>query len=86
MKELAAGMDDTVDACTLTCCEGDGCNDPGKMEEDVFISVHASCLLVHASLSTVWTAAQKDMNKTKAAGVCCICPSAVLVSCITHIF
>ena len=53
MKELAAGMDDTVDACTLTCCEGDGCNDPGKMEEDVFISVHASCLLVHASLSTV---------------------------------
>ena len=86
MKELAAGIDDTVDSCSLTCCEGDGCNDPGKMKGHVFISVHASCLSVHASFSTACTAAQKDLNKTKAAGVYCICPSAVLVSCITHIF
>ena len=36
MRDLAADIDDTIEACSVTCCDGDGCNDPGKMEEHVY--------------------------------------------------
>ena len=35
MRELAVDIDDTVDGCSVTCCDGDGCNMPGKKEEEV---------------------------------------------------
>ena len=41
MRELAVTIDDTIESCVLTCCEGDGCNDPGKMKEHVYISVYS---------------------------------------------
>lgn len=33
MRELAVDIEDTIESCAVTCCDGDGCNDPGKMEE-----------------------------------------------------
>ena len=42
MRELAEDIDDTIESCAVTCCEGDGCNDPGEMEKThVYFS---SCL------------------------------------------
>ena len=41
MRELAIDIDDTIESCAVTCCDGDGCNDPGKIEEHVYISVYA---------------------------------------------
>ena len=33
MRELAVDIEDTIESCAVTCCDGDGCNDPGKMEQ-----------------------------------------------------
>ena len=44
MRELAEDIGDTIESCAVTCCEGDGCNDPGKMEKRIYISVHAFIL------------------------------------------
>ena len=30
MENLPSGFYETVSDCSLTCCEGDGCNDTGK--------------------------------------------------------
>ena len=54
MRELAEDIGDTIESCAVTCCEGDGCNDPGKMEKRMYISVHAfilDCIFFHCMYS-----------------------------------
>ncbi|XP_020603369.1 uncharacterized protein LOC110042346 [Orbicella faveolata] len=35
MRKLAVDIDDTIESCAVTCCEGDECNDPGKKKHTV---------------------------------------------------
>lgn len=39
MRELAIDIDDTIESCSVTCCDSDECNDPGKMKEYISVDV-----------------------------------------------
>lgn len=72
MRKLAVDIDDTIESCAVTCCEGDECNDPGKMEEHMYVTVHVC--FIHCPIFFHPTyGCTKNLHKTKAAGVYCMC-------------
>ena len=79
MRDVAADIDDTIESCSVTCCDGDGCNHQGKMEEHVY------ALYVVLYFFTLCITAQKDLDNEEAAGVCCVTLQRSGVSYITRI-
>ena len=86
MRELAEDIGDTIESCAVTCCEGDGCNNPGRMEELVCISLHAWFIFGPIFFNCVYSCTQKNYTKAKASGACCITLQRFGVSGITCIF
>ena len=62
MRELAIDIDDTIESCAVTCCDGDGCNDPGEIEEHVYIVNYAWFMHGPIFFFTLCIAAQKDFS------------------------
>ena len=63
MRELAVDIEDTIESCAVTCCDGEECNDPGKIEEHMYMYMFkiVLCRLLH--FSTACTVAQKKTCK-----------------------
>ena len=79
MRELAVDIEDTIESCAVTCCDGDGCNDPGKMEELIifqFILMFYTYYLIFFSTTRMFA----KRNKKRALDESCYGSAAISFS------